>query len=170
MSELDQYRREKDEFFRLSHHSPLTHPQRKNFAGLKYFPEDPELRFEVEVEEFDQKQSIAMQTTTGDVQEYERFGRFSFAVEGTPAVLTIFANEHGYFIPFVDALAGKETYGAGRYLEPEVGTDGKFQVDFNLAYNPFCAYNENYSCPITPFENRIKVPVRAGERVFTEDE
>ncbi|MFN2197412.1 MAG: DUF1684 domain-containing protein, partial [Anaerolineales bacterium] len=65
----------------------------------------------------------------------------------------------------VDALAGQETYGAGRYLEPEELEDGRFLIDFNLAYNPYCAYNENWSCPLTPFENRLKVPVRAGEKI-----
>ncbi|HEY3290725.1 MAG TPA: DUF1684 domain-containing protein, partial [Anaerolineae bacterium] len=74
---------------------------------------------------------------------------------------------HGFFLPFVDALAGTETYGAGRYLEPEPIPGGQqFQVDFNLAYNPYCAYNDQWSCPLTPAENRLTVPVRAGEKVF----
>jgi uncharacterized protein len=80
--------------------------------------------------------------------------------------LTIFHNENGYFLPFTDALAGAETYGAGRYLEPEQLPDRRFRVNFNLAYNPYCAYNEAWSCPITPPENRLTVPVRAGEMVF----
>jgi uncharacterized protein (DUF1684 family) len=111
-----------------------------------------------------------MQTSTGDVRDYERFGTFRFEVEGQPARLTIYRNELGYFLPFVDALAGSETYGAGRYLEPEELPDGRFLVDFNLAYSPYCAYNENWSCPITPAENRLKVPIRAGEMVFEEHE
>ncbi len=168
MSELEHFRHQKDEFFRQSHHSPLTHDQRHHFDGLKYFPENEGLALEVKIEEFDDKQRIQMQTTTGDIQEYERFGRFDFEIDGEAAELIVFANEHGYFLPFVDSLAGKETYGAGRYLEPEITLDGKFVVDFNVAYNPYCAYNENYSCPITPFENRLKVPIRAGEMVFEE--
>jgi uncharacterized protein (DUF1684 family) len=75
------------------------------------------------------------------------------------------SNELGFFLPFVD-LSGVETYGAGRYLEPVERPDGRFEVDFNLAYNPYCAYNENWSCPITPAENRLRVPIRAGEMVF----
>jgi uncharacterized protein (DUF1684 family) len=111
-----------------------------------------------------------MQTTTGDVQTYERFGRVRFPVAGEEAALTIYRNENGFFLPFVDALAGNETYGAGRYLEPEELPDGTLLVDFNLAYNPYCAYNENWSCPITPAENRLKVPIRAGEKVFHSEE
>lgn len=107
-----------------------------------------------------------IQTSTGDQQTYTRYGRFSFEADGQKAELTIFANQYGYFLPFVDALSGQETYGAGRYLEPEELEDGRFLVDFNMAYNPYCAYNENWSCPLTPAENRLKVPIRAGEKSF----
>jgi uncharacterized protein (DUF1684 family) len=118
------------------------------------------------VEEFSRKDTIQMQTTTGGVQTYTRFGKFKFTVEGQEAELTLYAGAHGYFLPFVDSLAGTETYGAGRYLEPEPVGDGKFLVDFNLAYNPFCAYNDRWACPITPRENRLTVPIRAGEKLF----
>jgi uncharacterized protein (DUF1684 family) len=120
----------------------------------------------VQVEEFTLKERMEMQTTTGDVQVYVRYGRFHFQVDGQDAELTIYQSEHGFFLPFVDALAGGETYPAGRYLEPEALPNNHFLVDFNLAYNPYCAYNEMWSCPITPFENRLKVPIRAGEKLF----
>jgi uncharacterized protein (DUF1684 family) len=107
-----------------------------------------------------------MQTTTGDIQEYERYGKFEFMVGDQPAELTIYSSDASYFLPFVDSLAGKETYPAGRYLEPEPLGNGRFRVDFNLAYNPYCAYNEYWSCPLTPFENRLKIPIRAGEKLF----
>ena len=80
--------------------------------------------------------------------------------------MTIYSGEHGFFPPFADAQADTETYGAGRYLEPEPLGQGKFLVNFNYAYNSFCAYNENYSCPIPPRENRLKVAIRAGEKMF----
>ncbi len=168
MSDLDEFRREKDEFFRSSPDSPLTPDQQEGFTGLRYFPEDPTLRLAVDVERFAEPETIRMQTSTGDVQDYQRFGRFRFVAGGQEARLTIYRNEHGYFLPFGDSLAGTETYGAGRYLEPEPLTDGRFEVDFNLAYNPYCAYNNNWSCPITPAENRLKIPIRAGEMVFEE--
>ena len=81
-------------------------------------------------------------------------------------MLTLYAVGDEFFLPFVDSLAGKETYGAGRYLEPHRHGDGPFHIDFNYAYNPYCAYNERWSCPITPAENRLKVPIRAGEKLF----
>lgn len=168
MSELSEYRAQKDEFFQRHPQSPLTPEQRLGFVGLQYFPENEDLRLEVLVEPAQDQVPMEMQTSTGGVQTYIRHGTFRFQVDGKEAELTIFRNEHGYFLPFVDSLAGKETYPAGRYLEPEALPGGRFFVDFNLAYNPYCAYNEMWSCPITPPENRLKVPVRAGEKLFPE--
>lgn len=166
MSELLEFRKEKDEFFGHHLQSPLIPEQKRGFRGLNYFPENEALRLDVQVEEFNPKKVIGMQTNTGASQTYERFGRFMFQVDGKDAELTIYRSPNGYFLPFVDALAGQETYPAGRYLEPEPLPGGRFLVDFNMAYNPYCAYNEMWSCPITPFENRIKVPIRAGEKLF----
>jgi len=166
MSELKRFREEKDKFFLHDHHSPLDGEQKGDFSGLRYFAENPKLRIQVEIERFPEGDLIPIQTNTGDVQNYDRFGRFHFEVDGEDVELTVFENEHGFFLPFADSLAGQETYGAGRYLEPELLSDGQLLVDFNLAYNPYCAYNANWSCPITPAENRLRVPVRAGEKVF----
>jgi uncharacterized protein (DUF1684 family) len=166
MTDMQEFRKMKDDFFAHDGESPLTPKQKKDFKGLKYFPLNPALDLEVSVIEFPEKQQIEMQTTTGDIQEYQRFGRFSFMVDGQPAELTIYQSDSGWFLPFVDSLSGKETYPAGRYLEPELLGNGRFRVDFNLAYNPYCAYNDYWSCPLTPFENRIKVPIRAGEKLF----
>jgi uncharacterized protein (DUF1684 family) len=168
MSDLTEYRTEKDEFFRRHPHSPLTPEQRSGFMGLQYFPENEALRLEVTIEPLRDQEPMQMQTSTGGVQTYTRHGRFRFEVDGEEAELTIYKNENGYFLPFVDALAGEETYPAGRYLEPETLPGNRFFVDFNMAYNPYCAYNEMWSCPLTPPENRLKVPIRAGEKLFPE--
>jgi uncharacterized protein len=168
MSELEAFRAEKNQFFGSHSQSPLTHEQKMKFQGLNYFPENETLRLEVEVEEFSIKELFEMQTSTGDVQLYEKFGKFHFMVDGENAELTIYHGQHGYFLPFVDSLATRETYPSGRYLEPEPLPGNRFIVDFNLAYNPYCAYNERWSCPITPAENRLKVAVRAGEMLFHE--
>jgi uncharacterized protein (DUF1684 family) len=170
MSEIEHFRMQKDEFFRTDHHSPLTPEQKRTFEGLNYFPENPGLDLTVEVEPFEEVEEVQIQTNTGEVQRYERYGRFRFMVGEQDAALTIFHNENGFFLPFADALAGTETYGAGRYLEPEPLSDGRFRIDFNLAYNPYCAYNADWSCPLTPVENRLKVPIRAGEKIYEEDQ
>jgi hypothetical protein len=167
MSELQDFRKLKDDYFARDPHSPLTREQRAAFQGLIYYPEAPDLRFELELQHFPNHQEIEMQTSTGDVQTYRRHGKIHFNVEGQPVELTVFSNEYGFFLPFADSLAGKETYPAGRYLEPQEQENGLLLVDFNLAYNPYCAYNEMWSCPLTPFENRLKVPIRAGEKIYT---
>jgi len=157
---------EKDRFFASNEQSPLTPAQKRAFTGLHYFPENPDLRLELAVEKDPDQQTIQMQATTGDAQTFVRYGRVQFAVDGQEVGLTIFASRNGFFLPFADSLAGTETYGAGRYLDLHPTGDGTFLVDFNEAYNPYCAYNDAWSCPITPGENRLKVAIRAGEKVY----
>ena len=168
MTELETFRAQKDRFFKMHPQSPLTPEQQQSFQGLRYFPENPALRLIIPVEEFADQEPIVMQTSTGDVREYLRHGRLHFNTDGQDVELTLYSDGDTYFLPFADALAGEETYGAGRYLEPEPLGDGRFLVDFNLAYNPYCAYNDDWSCPLTPIENWLKVPIRAGEKLFDE--
>lgn len=167
MNALQKSRKQKDKFFKSDPDSPLSREQRRGFKGLQYYPENPTLRFEAEVEPFDEHLHVQMQTSTGDVQEYVKYGRFRFEVDGQPAELTVYAShDGGAFVPFADATRGSETYGAGRYLELEPHGANRFHVDFNLAYNPWCAYSPRYSCPIPPKENRLAVSIRAGEKNF----
>jgi uncharacterized protein (DUF1684 family) len=166
MSEPIDFRKEKDDFFAHDPQSPLAPEQKRSFQGLAYFPENLDLRLEVTVKRFPRQEKVQIQTSTGDVQTYIRYGRFKFSVDGAEAELTLYKDKSSYFLLFVDSLAGKETYGAGRYLEPEPLGKDQFMVDFNLAYNPYCAYNDMWSCPITPPENRLKVPIHAGEKLF----
>lgn len=165
MDELLALRREKDQFFKASPHSPLSPEQQDVFTGLSYYEPNAALNLTIKVERLPPDNSeIVIETTSGDTRRYRRYGRFTFDVDGQPAQLTIYEAPHGFFLPFVDANVGSETYPAGRYLEPEDLGGNEFQVDFNLAYNPTCAYNDGWSCPITPAENRLKVAIRAGEK------
>ncbi len=169
MTELDHFRAQKDAFFKTHPHSPLTLVQQAGFAGLRYFPENPELRLALPVEVFADGDSLVMQTSTGDERAYARYGRLRFSVARQEVALTVYADRDSgeLFLPFVDGLRGRETYGAGRYLDPEPLADGRLLVDFNLAYNPYCAYNDGWSCPLTPPENWIQAPIRAGEQIYT---
>jgi len=167
MSELETFRGHKDQFFKSDPHSPLSQEQKRTFKGLEYYPENHALRFDVQVEPFAGQVHVQMQTSTGEVQEYVKYGTFRFQVDGQPAELTVYtAEDGGAFVPFADATNGAETYGAGRYLELEHLGGHRFHVDFNLAYNPWCAYSPDYSCPIPPKENRLRAPIRAGEKDF----
>ena len=133
MSELEDFRAEKDAFFRDDPRSPLTPGQRNGFGGLAYFREEPGLAIHAELESqgVDRDEAIEMQTTTGGFQVYRRAGIVRFEADGEPAVVTLYASEdmHELFVPFRDATSGKETYGAGRYLEVESpGTQGAVPV------------------------------------------
>ena len=165
---LQDMRLMKDQFFKRDPHSPLMDDQKAAFTGLNYFPANPALDLTIKLEPLETQDKIEMQTSTGDIQEYIRWGKIKFEVSGEPTELTVYLSVggHGYFLPFVDVTSGKETYGAGRYLDLEPNADGTVHVDFNVAYNPYCAYNERWSCPLTPFENRLKVRIEAGEKNF----
>ena len=171
MSELTEFRASKDAFFREHPRSPLTPEQQAGFEGLSYFDEDPALvvRAPLQTEGVDRDEDIVMQTTTGGQQRYRRAGVVRFEVDGEPTQVTLYSSPdmHELFLPFRDRTSGSETYGAGRYLEVDPpDDDGVVEVDFNHAYNPYCAYNPNWACPIPPGENWLGVPVRAGEKTF----
>ncbi len=167
MSALTDFRNEKDAFFRDDPRSPLLPAQRQPFTGLRYYAENPALVFDVTPELIADPEVVTMQTSTGDEQHYLRWALARFEVDGMPLTLTIFRDPAGgYFLPFTDAGRGSETYGAGRYLEPEVLADGRLVLDFNYAYNPYCTYNDAWSCPLPPAENHLGVRIPAGEMVF----
>jgi len=165
--QIQMARRQKNQFYKTNPQSPLTPEQQDAFDGLAYYDYNPALQLTLKIEPFADGKFVPIQTTTGDVRQYKRYGRFSFTVDGQETELTLYEADYGFFLPFVDAGANTETYPAGRYLEPEYLGDNRFEIDFNQAYNPYCAYNEGWSCPITPAENRIKVAIRAGEKLPT---
>jgi uncharacterized protein (DUF1684 family) len=165
------YRHRRDHFFAEHPHSPLSESQRAEFAGLDYFPERADLALTLPLDQSGHGvgDSVDIPTTDGKEKSFSRAGRIRFEVEGVPVELTVFkdSDRGSLFVPFRDASAGGETYGVGRYLEPQSRPDGTLDIDFNYAYNPFCAYGEGWSCPIPPEENRLAVTIAAGEKAFT---
>lgn len=166
---LEAERAQKDAFFRSHPYSPLEHEARHHFRGLKYYEPNPDLRLRLALQPVEPG-PITFQTSTGDEQTYFRVGKVQFEVDGRPAELTVYrsADHDELFLPFRDAESGRETYGGGRYLEPTDLGNGEVLLDFNLAYNPYCAYSPYYSCPLPPVENWLKVPIRAGEKNYEE--
>lgn len=164
---LTGYRERRDTYFREHDLSPLSDEQKTTFTGLRYFPENEALSLTLEVDESGEGigDTIKVGTLNGDVKDYIRAGRINFDVDGETVTLSVFkeATRGRYFLPFRDGTAGEETYAVGRYLDPKARPDGRLVVDFNLAYNPHCAYNTGWACPIPPFENITQVPIRAGE-------
>jgi uncharacterized protein (DUF1684 family) len=165
--EVAAFRAAKDAFLAQDPHSPLEHAQRHTFQGLAYYPYNPALRLELPLDRDVPAGVVAVDTSTGETQSYQRAGKIRFAVDEQPAALTLYQGEQGeLFLPLRDATSGTETYGAGRYLEPHRLDDGRVLVDFNYLSNPYCAYNEAWSCPLPPRENWLAVPLRAGEKTF----
>ena len=167
---LQAFRQQIDDFMQFHPQSPLDEEQRDNFHGLSYYDDNPALKLAVRVERLpDDEPLIEMETSTGDARPFRRWGTFDFVVEDQPARLTLYSDPSGeeFFLPFRDATSGDETYGAGRYLDnhrPGVQQVGEadFEIDFNYAYNPYCAYSPHFSCPLPPRENWLLVPIRAG--------
>ena len=167
ISELKRFRAEKDGVFARDPHSPLTDDQRRNFQGLEYFDENPQLVIQAGIDREVDPEEVRMGTSSGEEQVYHRYGLVRFRVDEQPAQLTLYSSEDSaeLFVPFRDATSGHETYGAGRYLEVEAHDD-HVTIDFNYAYNPNCAYDSAWSCPLPPTENWLRVPIRAGEKTF----
>jgi uncharacterized protein (DUF1684 family) len=137
---------------------------------LNYFPEREELAMELALDDSGPGtgDEVLLDTTDGKQKTFHRAGRITFEHDGEPITLTVLRDgvRGSLFIPFRDANAGEETYGVGRYLEPRLRPDGTIEVDFNYAYNPFCAYGDGWSCPIPPVENHLATSIQAGERKF----
>lgn len=172
-AQVEAQRRAKREHFRDSPRSPLPTSMRGDaFPGLDYFEPDPVYRFVLPLHEHDETETVTVETTADGEQTYRRWGEFRFEVDGEPVTLQAYrpvGDEDRLWVPFRDATSGDETYGAGRYLDLEPDrdrVDGEWVVDFNVAYNPTCAYNHAYECPLVPGENWLDVPIRAGERDF----
>jgi uncharacterized protein (DUF1684 family) len=162
---FEQYRRQKDGYFKNSPESPLTEAQKPLFDSLNYYDYNPDLDLTLTITRFETDEAIPVYTTRNEIRQYIRYGEFTIDVDGENARLTLYQTPHGFFIPFVDANAGTETYPAGRYIDPESIDDDTFHIDFNRAYSPLCAYNDRWNCPITPAENRLTVAIRAGEKI-----
>lgn len=163
---LELFRRNKDEFFKTSPHSPLDPADQPGFSGLRYFPANPDLVFTVDLFPGDNTE-VTIATSDGIERTYRRAGEVNLVIGGRDVRLTLFDTGHpGYFLPFRDATSGNQTYGAGRYLDLHSSDDTTVTVDFNLAYNPYCAYRSDFSCALPPADNWLTVPIEAGELAY----
>jgi len=168
-----QARQERDRAFKSNPQSPILPEDRVRFQKLDYFPLNPGLRFRLKLNRYPAPARIRMATNTGEVREGLRYGYFEFSVAGEVCRLQVYRLDENeepgrpyLFIPFRDATTGKETYAAGRYLDLPENTSGTYDLDFNRAYNPSCAYGGDFSCPTPPAENRLKIPITAGEKKY----
>jgi uncharacterized protein (DUF1684 family) len=164
------HRAEYDQFMRTSAESPIPPDKRATFPPLTYFPVDPAYRVPAELQVTQGGPPVPMPTSTGQVRQMQRVGTLSFTLKGQPMTLGAFveANENDMrrlFVPFGDLTNGTETYPGGRYIDLDRTGSGVYDLDFNRAYHPYCFFNSSYDCPYPPAENRLKMPIRAGERL-----
>ncbi len=176
---LVSFRARKDRLFAEHPQSPIPTAERRDFRGLAYWRHDPGLRLVGELEtDPDAPRLDVPRSGEGPRMPFVRIGSVRFDLAGTARSLAVYwLDEYagGIFIPFRDATAGRTTYGGGRYLwdsakGADLGSSGtSLVIDFNYAYHPSCAYDPRWSCPLAPQENRIDVPIEAGERLVAED-
>ncbi len=171
--QLKRERSEKDRSFAGHQQSPIAPEDRAEFRGLEYYPPEPDCRFEIELHEHEEKKTLRMAYTKGEERDFIRWGEFRFRIDDDECVLQAYKSdpeEERLFIPFRDLTSGQETYGAGRYLDLDPVRnrtgDGKWILDFNRAYNPWCVYSQGYTCPFVPRENWLTAAVRAGEKNY----
>lgn len=171
---LLQERAEKDTFFASDKNSPIPLPEREAFTGLHYFPPNSDLSFSGPIDILsDEKIDTIATTRENDLRPALRYGYFNFRYQNADHRLLVYKfvkRKPGYgdylFLGFTDQTTGNETYGAGRYIDLVVSSNNYYTIDFNRAYNPYCAYSDKYSCPIPPAENRLPFRVNAGEKSF----
>lgn len=157
----------KDKSFREDP-EPIPVNKRDTLLPLRYFPPDPAYSVPAELKLANERPVFEMPTSTGKLRRMERVGVLEFTLQGQPLSLAAFVEEgqplEVLFVPFADLTTGKETYPAGRYLEIHPTSTGFYNVDFNAAFNPTCAYNPTYDCPYPPPSNRLKIEIKAGEK------
>lgn len=173
--EIITHRLKKDNDLANPEKSPLKAEQIPLFEGLAYYYPDITFRVSARFEIDTTDQPFRMPTTTSRLPLYRKYGQIIFNIGDTSFVLTAFQNldylaanpdYNKLFIPFKDYTNGEETYGGGRYLDIDIPLSDTLWLDFNYAYNPYCAYSERWSCPIPPDENSLTVYIRAGEKNF----
>jgi uncharacterized protein (DUF1684 family) len=172
ITKVNKERQAKDELMKSGENSPFG-DEKKNFKGLNYFPPDLKYRISAKLVPIQNKKMIVLPTSDDQEKKYLEYAFAEFELNATPAKLLILEiaddspNRGMLFLAFADSTSAIETYGAGRYLDVKK-TPGATSItlDFNEAYNPYCAYSDNFSCPFPPKENVLKTAVKAGEKKY----
>jgi uncharacterized protein (DUF1684 family) len=167
--ELTAARAFKDQFFGTASDSPVPPEKRTTLLPLRYFPIDPSYSVPAVLRLADERPTFEMPTSSGALRKMQLVGVLEFTLQGESRSLGAFVPDgtnriSNLFVPFADDTTGDDTYSAGRYLDIDATSTGYYTIDFNSAYNPYCAYNASFECPFPPPSNRIKVAIRAGEK------
>lgn len=175
-TDLKTFRDGREHEMRDPKETPFPEGKLAEYSGLKYFATDKSYRVKAKFKKEPSEQKIRFETSSGKIKTFLKYGTVSFKLSGKKYQLSVYQVEPAaikeeykdlVFIPFKDLTSGKETYGAGRYIDIRIPENKKVILDFNLAYNPNCAYgSDRYNCPIPPKENRLAVEIKAGEKSY----
>ncbi|MFT5617460.1 MAG: hypothetical protein ACI85I_000682 [Arenicella sp.] len=172
LKDLTEFRIDKNDRFKNNEaDSPFDKVNRAEFDSLSYFSVNPYYRIQADFERLGENEVVEIPTTKdGESQKYIRYGKAKFQLEGKKHEVILLKpfdklNLPTVFLYFRDKTSGESTYGGGRYVDVIPGKTSCI-IDFNMAYNPYCAYNSYYICPIPPKENYLEVPIEAGEKVY----
>ncbi|MBK7818379.1 MAG: DUF1684 domain-containing protein [Sphingobacteriaceae bacterium] len=158
-------------FYLDSTTTPLARSERKDFEGIHHFPVNLKYRVVAQLEKFDQKDTVIFPTSSGKKKRYIKYAKANFKIDGKKHSLVLYRmadiKKPEYakllFLPFTDLTSNNETYGGGRYIDLEITDANTILIDFNLCYQPYCAYSHNgWNCPIPPQENFVNAKIKAG--------
>lgn len=173
IASIEKQRLEKDDFMKNDPNSPFNFKGKVEFHPLKYFDVDPQFVFQSKLHEYPTKDTISIFGTKGEERKVIRYGFINFEFEGKPFKLNVYegstkSGESYHSIWFTDKTTNEETYGVGRYLDFELRADKDFlyKIDFNLAYNPYCAYSADYTCAIPTKKDYVDLQIEAGEKKY----
>ena len=157
--------------YMISAGSPLSKAEKSRFKGLNYYPVKEEFKVLAVVRLVERKQPVFIPTTTGESKKYIPYAYAAFELKGRKERVLLYQdweeeNPNRLSLMFADATSGEATYGGGRYIDVTKGSGNTIVIDFNMAYNPFCHFNETYSCPIPPRENLLEMAIEAGEKLY----
>lgn len=158
-------------YLKFNLESPLTEAQKGDLDQLDFYPVDETFKVKARLEPLEVKKMVQIPLTDGSVEKYVRHSFVVFELKGQEVKVLLLqaadeADKRNFFLAFADATSGEETYGGGRYLNLRQDGQRSITIDFNLAYNPYCAYNPEFACPIPPKENILEIPIPAGEKNY----
>lgn len=172
---VEKERERQYKFIRFNVESPLTDEQKRTFGELEYFPIDPSYKVRAKMVPLENKKMVELPMTDGTLEKYLQHSHAEFELKGQSIRLLLLQSQkdpdrRNFFLAFADATSGEETYGGGRYINLRQDGKNSITIDFNLAYNPYCAYNPDFACPLPPRENILEIPINAGEKDYKKEE
>jgi uncharacterized protein (DUF1684 family) len=174
IEKIEKERERQYKFIRYNIDSPLTEEQKKDFQELDFYPIDPSYKVRAKMVPVEDRKMMELPMTDGTVEKYLKHSFAEFDLAGQTHRLLLLQSveeldKRNFFLAFADATSGEETYGGGRYINLRQDGKNSITIDFNMAYNPYCAYNPDFACPLPPKENVMEIPIRAGEKDYKKD-